>query len=209
MLAWENTTDLTISLGTSMSGMNSDRVFTTVATKAVRNPSGADLGGVIIGLQCTQYDHLSCLRIFAPIDGVMQLLLTKLALPSPECKPALLCVPETCKRGPHKFMVPYDPVTGIYRPDLKDHLTELNLEEGAIVRITAGPYAGDTGEVMYVTDQGMYNIQFSHEINSTTHLRRPLMRALGWWWIQEAVEGTIGSIPVVNVLSSLSSECRR
>jgi hypothetical protein len=95
LLEWEKKCDLTISMGTSMCGMNSDRVFTTVSKKAKKNfqknkersagllrkaSSSARnvLGGVIIAIQRTQHDALASLRIYSKIDKVMKLLLAKL-----------------------------------------------------------------------------------------------------------------------------------
>jgi|MDSY01.1.fsa_nt_gb NAD-dependent SIR2 family protein deacetylase len=82
LLEWEKKCDLVLSMGTSMCGMNADRVFTTCSTKALKQNPGA-IGGVIINLQCTQFDHLSALRIFAPIDLVMKMLLEELKTPVP------------------------------------------------------------------------------------------------------------------------------
>merc|ERR1719502_2567402 len=76
MLKWEQKSDLVLSMGTSMCGMNSDRVFTTCSKKAFDHEHV--LGGVIVNLQRTQFDHLSALRIFAPIDLVMKMLLGEL-----------------------------------------------------------------------------------------------------------------------------------
>ena len=85
LLSWEDRADLTISMGTTMCGMNSDRVFTTVATKAIqgrkkKTKSDSAIGGVIINLQQTQYDSLSCLRIFSKLDIVMEMLLRELEM---------------------------------------------------------------------------------------------------------------------------------
>jgi hypothetical protein len=91
MLKWEEKTDLTISMGTTMCGMNSDRVFVTVATKAKRvaeatqkmrsrPPPFSPGGGVIINLQQTQHDSISALRIFSKLDVVMEMLVQELGL---------------------------------------------------------------------------------------------------------------------------------
>ena len=98
LLMWEQKTDLTLSMGTTMCGMNSDRVFTTVANKGLQewdrkqsnrknktqNNDQEDvsfIGGVIINLQQTQYDSISCLRIFCKLDKLMEMLLSELGLP--------------------------------------------------------------------------------------------------------------------------------
>ena len=166
-----------------MSGMNSDRVFTTVASRALKQfkRKGTDskrdtnsvLGGVIIGIQCTQYDNLASLRIFAKIDVVMAMLMRQLRLEMPDCSPGALTISMRSKRRPqeHQFYIPYDRRSGQYKAELAAGgagLALLDLTPGQRVRLTAGPYKGDTGEVMYVTGQGMYQIQFNHEINKKT-----------------------------------------
>eukprot|EP01012_Entosiphon_sulcatum_P010430 TRINITY_DN16095_c0_g1_i1.p1 TRINITY_DN16095_c0_g1~~TRINITY_DN16095_c0_g1_i1.p1 ORF type:complete len:214 (+),score=23.44 TRINITY_DN16095_c0_g1_i1:378-1019(+) len=63
---WANKTDLCLALGTSLCGMTSDCIATTVARKAL---SGEPVPGlVIINLQRTQQDQLASLRIFAKLD---------------------------------------------------------------------------------------------------------------------------------------------
>merc|ERR1711988_1703419 len=73
MLDWESQVDLCLSLGTSMVGMNSDRMAVAPAERMRKGVKGA-LGTVIVTLQQTQYDSLASIRIFAPIDCVMELL---------------------------------------------------------------------------------------------------------------------------------------
>merc|ERR1712039_314092 len=80
MLDWEERADLCLALGTSMVGMNADRMAVTAAQKARH---GRGLGTVIVALQQTQYDSEASLRIFAPIDRVMELLAQELALDVP------------------------------------------------------------------------------------------------------------------------------
>jgi hypothetical protein len=174
-------------LGTSMSGMNSDRVFTTVSKKAVKQfaeekeislepREGKVFGGVAIGVQCTQHDAIATLKIFAKIDRVMTMLMSKLHFSMPECQPAALCVSAISRRqvAEHQFLIPYDSRTGMYDASLLtmgSTLTLIDLTPGQQVRLTSGPFKGDTGEVMYISGQGMYQIQFDHEINKTTKVK--------------------------------------
>ena len=65
MLDEEQKADLVIALGTSLSGMNADRMVETPSKKFLRNQG---LGSIIIGFQKTKMDHLASLRIFANID---------------------------------------------------------------------------------------------------------------------------------------------
>merc|ERR1712023_249071 len=78
----EEKVDLSLALGTSMVGMNADRIAVAPAERARRGKAGA-LGTVIVSLQQTQYDLISSLRIFATIDEVMELLTTELHLSVP------------------------------------------------------------------------------------------------------------------------------
>merc|ERR1712093_790390 len=79
MLHWEDQVDLCLALGTSMVGMNADRMAVAPAERARRGKAGA-LGTVIVSLQQTQYDSISSLRIFAKIDQVMEMLAKELGL---------------------------------------------------------------------------------------------------------------------------------
>eukprot|EP01097_Dermamoeba_algensis_P011752 TRINITY_DN9237_c0_g1_i1.p1 TRINITY_DN9237_c0_g1~~TRINITY_DN9237_c0_g1_i1.p1 ORF type:complete len:276 (+),score=50.64 TRINITY_DN9237_c0_g1_i1:110-937(+) len=63
MEKWELRTDLCLTLGTSLCGMNADRMAVSPAKRALKKKEGA-LGTVIVGLQCTQFDNLSSIRIF-------------------------------------------------------------------------------------------------------------------------------------------------
>ena len=213
MLEWEQKADLCLSMGTSMSGMNADRVFTTVAKNAkkqyqrnaplnIEPREGKYFGGVIIGYQCTQYDGLASLRIFSRIDRVMMLLLRRLEIEMPVCQPAVLSIPSKSMLYEHQFLVPYDRKSGLLdseKANTQCDMTILDLTPGMKVRLTSGPYKNDIGEVMYITGQGMYQIQFTHEINKKTKVRKQFMRPLGWWWIQGAIEGSVDYIPVINV----------
>merc|ERR1712023_178719 len=102
MLHWEDKVDLCLALGTSMVGMNADRMAVAPAERARRGQNGA-LGTVIVSLQQTQYDSLSSLRIFATIDKVMEMLAEELALdvpPAPSHRPLESLVLKDLAYGP-------------------------------------------------------------------------------------------------------------
>jgi NAD-dependent SIR2 family protein deacetylase len=96
MLKWEEEADLCLTLGTSLAGMNADRIATSTAMRAKRAANGTkgaeaakkclnsgkrfQGGTVIVGLQCTQHDAESSVRIFGRIDAVMKLLAEELGL---------------------------------------------------------------------------------------------------------------------------------
>ena len=87
---WEDRCDLCLALGTSLCGMNADRIATTPAVKAMQDhefqcandapPRTGSLGLVIINLQQTQYDECASIRIFGSLDDVMTRLAKKLRL---------------------------------------------------------------------------------------------------------------------------------
>jgi hypothetical protein len=215
LLQWEQRADLTLSLGTSMCGMNSDRVFTTVAKKALKQQQRGDKrdaslgGGVIVGLQRTQYDDLASLKIYAPVDEVMRLVLETLGAADSFSYPPVTSyqpqVPSSATHGlpdSHMFRVPYtisgERMTSTNESDISYSI--LDLREGARVRLTAGPYAGDEGEVIGNNLEGHYRIVFNHKLNPAKELRRPFERVLGNWWVEAAVSGSVPQIPVVNIV---------
>jgi NAD-dependent SIR2 family protein deacetylase len=86
LLRLERETDLVIAVGSSLCGMNADRLVSTSALKArtyrermalKKSSSSSNLkeefGSVIISLQKTVHDHNSSLRIFALRDDVFKL----------------------------------------------------------------------------------------------------------------------------------------
>ena len=95
LIRWESKADLCIAVGTSLSGMNADRLVQSCAERAKKSGfyGGNSGGSVIIGFQCTRLDHLASLRIYSSIDRVMVALAEKLSLdltlPNPSHRPVL------------------------------------------------------------------------------------------------------------------------
>ena len=82
LVEWEERTDFCLAMGTSLCGMNADRMVTTPANNFIKRKQG--LGACIISLQQTDLDSIASLRIFAKIDDVMRLLVQKMSLSVPE-----------------------------------------------------------------------------------------------------------------------------
>lgn len=80
MLNWEAMSDLVLAVGTSMSGMNADRIPMSCANRFI---DGNGFGMVIISIQETKNDSMSTLRIFSKIDDVFKLLMDKLSIDVP------------------------------------------------------------------------------------------------------------------------------
>ena len=123
LLVCEREADLVLAVGTSLCGMNADRVVSSAAARARRegdkksgdksgDKSGAQhLGSVIVSLQRTVHDANSSLRIFALIDDVLSLLAEELECPLPPADPKPLAAQG--KDEDQVFRVPYDPKTGL------------------------------------------------------------------------------------------------
>ena len=82
LLACEEGADLGVAVGTSLCGMNADRVVTTAAERAASREQRARgaLGSVVIGLQRTVHDGDATLRLFGKIDAVFALLAEEMGL---------------------------------------------------------------------------------------------------------------------------------
>lgn len=68
ILTFLQRTDLCLCLGTSLSGMNADRVAETPANKSLSDPEV--LGTIIVNIQKTRLDSVSALRIWGKLDEV-------------------------------------------------------------------------------------------------------------------------------------------
>mmetsp|Transcript_486 Transcript_486/g.569 ORF Transcript_486/g.569 Transcript_486/m.569 type:complete len:316 (-) Transcript_486:386-1333(-) len=233
LLEWEKKCDLCVAVGTSLAGMNADRVVSTVAEKGVK---GKAIGSVIINLQRTSYDGSSALRVFSTLDRFF----TKISsfLVDIEIKPMvrLQIDQEHHVLEENVFLVPYgssgklilqksspekkksvisrvrkkiisslgsiskeDTEVATESDSLADRLMELDLREGAKVRITGGVYEGDEGVVTGKNAEGHYKIRFMHTINPKQNLKAPMERVLGTWWVEAACNGTTPMIPVVSI----------
>jgi len=184
VLQLENSTDLCLALGTSLSGLNADRLAKTPAQKY----PGRGFGLIIVTLQETQLDNICTLRIFAPLDEVLGLLAAELNLPE-------LPAQQPLQFGTDTFTLPYDQ-SGNHAPTKK---SLLDLREGAKIRVVMGNFAGCKGVVGKKNEQGHYHVQVFSPVEGTDiiitndHL-------FGSWWITEALGGFIPRLPFVQDL---------
>ena len=232
LYAWEEKADLVLAMGTSLCGMNADRMVETPARKAREQggasgfvPGGGCLGAVIVGLQRTQYDEASTLRIYAKCDDVMALLALELfgaaalrdgrtvAPPGTAYAPR---VPPRARAGADKFRVPYD---GTGRPTTvaseakegdaetgqaaahQSPTTVWDLSAGARVRVTAGPGKGYTGRMLRGrTREGHYRVELPCQREGSKHQGKvKTVYVLGLWWVEAAAAGLAERLPIVNV----------
>lgn len=190
MLHWEDKVDLCLALGTSMVGMNADRMAVAPAERARKGKAGA-LGTVIVSLQQTQYDSISSLRIFATIDEVMKMLAAELQLSVPEA-PAH----RPWTRAPVLKDLPYG--TDGRKSD-SERIT-LDLRPGSKLLIVNQPEwdreaYGNTCEVIespeFRAAEGHISLLFGK-----AGAKKSVVRVLGRWWLDAAVEGSIDCLPV-------------
>merc|ERR1712176_1545194 len=207
MSDWEARTDLCLALGTSMVWMQSDCVAITVGRKAkkgnattvrrkAKKKGKADvLGLVIVTLQQTRRDEDSALRIFAPVDQVMELLARELEARIPRALHYAATKPEVDGEEHVYEALPY----------LADgHFSSsatmtLDLRVGSKVKIVGQSEEdrsrwGDVGEVVEslggMRDEGHYCIRLGDKSTG-------ILRVLGRWWLDDAKKGTVSMLPVV------------
>uniref|UniRef100_A0A7S4KEK3 Deacetylase sirtuin-type domain-containing protein n=1 Tax=Prymnesium polylepis TaxID=72548 RepID=A0A7S4KEK3_9EUKA len=189
LLECERTADLAVAVGTSLCGMNADRIASNTARRAGRD---AAVGGtVLINLQRTVMDEHCQLRIFAPIDEVMALLAEELGVPvAPPQHAATPPPPTPCAGETDIFKVPCD-ADGRRSTS---HTSVLDLRVGARLRIIGQPdwdveRCGTVATVTGKDSLGNYILQLPSGGDRRT-------RTLGAWWVREAQLGRVPLMPV-------------
>lgn len=188
----EEETDLVLAMGTSLCGMNADRMVETPGAKRLKHGHG--LGAVIVGFQRTRLDSVASLRIFAPIDEVMILLAREMDL---ELKTSMYTMPTP--PSDFQFVVPYNPDGS---PSKKLRI-KLSLQVGDKIKLTAGPGKGFIGAVTRTPSKGdsySFTVEFPcTREGSPSFGKGRNFYALGAWMIDEACKGKLHLLPVVNV----------
>ena len=192
----EHKADLVLAMGTSLSGMNADRMVSTASKKYLKKKEG--LGSIIIGFQKTKMDKLASLRIFARIDEVMKLLVEEMDLPIQTSlyEPSIPSSILTSK--PNVFRVSYDPKTG--EKNTKK-TTRWDLREGAKIQLTDGPGKGFVGKVVHVPAcaSGHYSVVFPNTREGVNLGKGKHHYRVGGWWVEAAGKGEVAKLPFVNV----------
>eukprot|EP01090_Pellita_catalonica_P000291 TRINITY_DN10195_c0_g1_i2.p1 TRINITY_DN10195_c0_g1~~TRINITY_DN10195_c0_g1_i2.p1 ORF type:complete len:442 (-),score=83.27 TRINITY_DN10195_c0_g1_i2:17-1342(-) len=199
MLKVEQESDLCLTMGTSLCGMNADRMVKTPAKKYVRKNEG--FGSVIIGFQRTVLDKWASLRIYARIDEVMLLLALEMDLPV-KMVPYFPTVPDHCKVDgeDHVFLVPYSK-SGKKKAGAK---LRWDLRVGAKIKLTAGPGKGFKGKITRTPDMdGSREISYTVQCPCTREGSKQFGKqqrhyAFGTWFIEAACNGILPSLPLVN-----------
>lgn len=195
LLEWEKKADLVLAMGTSLCGMNADRVVVTASKKFVKRHQGQ--GSVIVSLQRTQYDETSSLRIYAKIDEVMAMLAKEMSLHVPAQSMYKPNLDANCVVANDVFRVPYDKQGRLTKDKSKWQNWDLRI--GSEVRVTEGPGKGYVGVVVGKRKDGHYRVQLplqreGHRDNGKVWS----VYILGSWWLETATNGRFPLLPVVN-----------
>lgn len=182
MFAWSAKTDLCLALGTSLSGLNADRIARVPAQKYSLNGS---FGLVIVNLQETQLDQHATLRIYAELDDVMQLLAQQLQLTE---KPSsyLACPLDDVFSG-----LPYDAAGKLD----SNASTIIDLRVGARVKVTKGNFGGCCGVVAGKNPERHYVLKIRMNVGAEAFIEEDLL--LAHWFLQDAKLGNLSSLPIV------------
>lgn len=222
LLDCERTGDLVIAVGTSLCGMNADRVVAAPAQRAADGVPG-QLGAVVVGLQRTALDSRATLRLFGRCDDVFDLLARTLA-DARVARRTGVEEEELIRSGNGALdlrVAPawaentyFQPPVLVERPQDSYVFTGLpydaagerstcststwDLREDAELVITRGMHAGARGVVDGFDREGNIKCRFKLRPKSGK-LRAQVSMLLGRWWIQAAVDGKVCFLPVVNL----------
>jgi NAD-dependent SIR2 family protein deacetylase len=186
----ESTADLVIVLGSSLAGMNADRIVSACARRALNEEVGI-LGSVIVSIQRTPQDAASSLRIFATIDSMMELLAAELSLEVAPVQDS--AVPELHNALANEvdvYSVPYDSDGNLLEDGSQQFL---DLREGAELTVTVGNDKGQRAIVVGKHPEGHFKLNVKR---SDTYGGVVAVRYFGKWWVRAALLGQLQHIPL-------------
>jgi hypothetical protein len=203
-------TDLVLVLGTSLSGLNSDRMAMAPARRSL---TGKSLGTVIINLQQTACDGVSTLRVFASTDRLLELLLVQLAGPPLVCR---LVAPQELRA-----LVPYTRQGRRAKPG--QPRMWLDLTKGARIRLAPDHNCQGANQPVYlhigasaphvyrgsVRQPGPgegFVIRYSPKQQGWELQVEGVSMLLGGWWLAAAAQGAVTSLPVINLEPAMEGE---
>jgi len=194
LLECERQADLVLAIGSSLCGMNADRLVSTCANRARRSvPSEPVFGSAIVALQRTPHDENSSVRVFATIDKVFAMLADELSLSVGEAgQDAAFSVPSVhLPLGPEEqvFSVPYDGEGKLIGAGERRGI--LDLRDNAEVVLAIGKNKGQQAMVLGRNADGHYRIAIKHNDNGNWNE----VRLLGKWWPAAAAAGEVQQLP--------------
>ena len=190
MIEYESKADLCLCLGTSLSGMNADRMAKTPAKKFINNQNNSQ-GTIIINLQKTSLDKNTSIRVWAKLDDAFKILAQKLGIDHSN-PPSALVYPSFADQM--IFEVPYDK-SGKYNPQVK-MTWDLRIGQPIII---SSPGASNEGCIGNIYRRSNTDKNWSVSIQEDKKNNRLSYYAFGWWWIEAACKGLIPHLPLINI----------
>jgi len=185
MLEAENRVDLCLCLGTSLSGMNADRMARTPAKRS-RKQFPEALGTVVINLQQTPLDNCALIRIWAKLDDVFRIIAKKLELGDIQKIPLPLHPGDV-------FEVPYN-AEGCLDPTVR-MVWDLTIGAQIIIPIKEAKNYGAVGKISKKRGE-----HYSVLLEETHKGKKEMVsRLFGVWWVDAAIRGSVLCLPVVNI----------
>jgi len=192
--------DLVLVLGSSLAGMNADRIVRSCARRALQEDCSENrLGTVIVSLQRTPHDAECSLRIFATIDDVMALLAKELLLELADDGPN-----SVSKSGQDQqvndpaledvFSIPYDVNGRLVEGHDAPHRV-LDLRDGAELIVTSGADKGQKAVILGRHPEGHYKVGVQRAQEKAGAMS---IRHLGQWWVHAALAGEVPRLPLVS-----------
>lgn len=195
LLLCERKADLVLTLGSSLAGMNADRLVSTCSDRALRSTHESPVyGSVIVSLQTTPHDANAAVRIYATIDRTMELLAKQMQLDvgPPAC--SIQLPPTEHCHADDIFAVPYGK-NGQRQVDSSSRIL-WDLRPRSIHSVTRGPNEGARAIILSKTDDGHYRVGIRLRPDFQGDYQD--IRILGSWWVNSAVAGDVDWLPIVN-----------
>lgn len=179
MIEVEQMEDFCLCLGTSLSGMNADRMITTPCERFAGGEEGC-LGGCIVNLQFTPVDKVGyvAVRVWGKIDDAMRLLAKHLKM---EVKD--FSIPEV--KG-DRIVCHYDK-NGFF-DETKKMILDVSIGSKVVIIHPDAVNKGKEGVVMGKDNLGNYQIRFGNRI-----------RRFGKWWLKTIESGEVLNLPLRNI----------
>lgn len=211
LLYCERSADLVVAVGSSLCGMNADRLVSSCAERArICVKEAPAFGSVIVSLQRTPHDASSSLRIFAKIDRVAELLCEELGLELEDLQatPQIPALHKPLGMDVDVFSVPYDEDGAPAGKTVEAAPRRiLDLREGAKLVIASGPDRGHRAIVIGKNGDGHWRLGLLPREGSRDNLNRRYTgeRLLGSWWLAECVDQRLPYLPVVSASEEVAA----
>ena len=193
--------DLVLVIGTSLSGLNADKMATNPAKNSM---SGKSLGSVIINLQQTECDGGATLRVFAECDKFFEKLLTHLDIvldicPTPNITETRALVPyDRWGNKTDKVMMWLDLTKGQRIRLHQDHNCQAS-QQPVYMHIGASQPHTYRGSVRQPGAGEGQVVRFSPKNGGWELKVEGVSMLLGGWWLQAAQRGQLDSLPLANM----------